>query len=207
MYKCVRPVSLWTPSYLLLLWSPPLCLQQASGNKETSALWLHPEIPLWHSDSTNYLPPSTSVSPVWPVAGSLAVKGRSPCTRPPGGDGGMEKSITIHFYIQLKGDNAAVTADIFVNWRFNHTIHTNHITDQKSDKKRRNSWRRRSLLLDRSPVQGCLAGCAHSLLPLLPGSQRRSCWCLNTLMFQLPRWQCRLPSKKRNTHTQQADTH
>lgn len=106
MYKCVWLVCLWTLSYLLPLWSPPLCLQQASGNKETSALWLHPEAPLWHSDSTSYLPPSTSVSPVWPVAGSLMVKGWSPCTGPPGGDTGMEKSITIHFYIQLKGDNA-----------------------------------------------------------------------------------------------------
>lgn len=53
------------------------------------------------------------------------VKGWSPCTGPPGGDTGMEKSITIHFYIQLKGDDATIAADIFVNYRFNHTIHTN----------------------------------------------------------------------------------
>lgn len=43
------------------------------------------------------------------------------------------------------------------------------------------------LLPDRSPVQDYPAGCAHSPLSPPPGSQRCSCWYLNTLMYQLLR--------------------
>lgn len=84
-----------TLSYRFPLLSPLWHLQSATGNKGNSAHCIHPEAPLWHSDRTSYLPPSTSASQVWPWRWFQVAKGWSPCTYPPVGGGGTEEALSV----------------------------------------------------------------------------------------------------------------
>lgn len=82
-------------SYRFPLLSPLWHLQSATGNKGNSAHCVHPEAPLWHSDRTSYLPPSTSASQVSPWRWSQVETGWSPCTYPPVGGGETAEALSV----------------------------------------------------------------------------------------------------------------
>lgn len=162
-----------TLSYRFLLVSPSWHRLQTIGNKGKSALYLHLEALQWHIDKTSCLPPSIFVSLVGPVAPSLKVKDSSPYTGQPDGRIEEEKYKKMRYF--LSQTDAEKLVHVILSSCPKNYLKCPELIEPKLH----------LLLLDRNPVQGCRVECARSPRSPPQASDKCSCWCLNTLKYQL----------------------